>query len=156
MGADLADKVKASMRTKLCSICAKNFCSKAAFGEEVKPALVCNNCELKAVGGTPQRLGERNLITCDRLAGLILAEAMSYQSSQTEQPPEVRQAIEGGQNLAKKVKESSDLIREEYKTLKEKSRVKLEELAREADQRNAVPVFDGVIAAQNDKKVLTV
>lgn len=80
---------------------------------------------------------------------------MSYQSSQTEQPPEVRQAIEGGQNLAKKVKESADLIREEYKNLKEKSRVKLEELAREADQRNAVPVFDGVIAAQNDKKVLT-
>ena len=59
---DFEEKVKNTIKGKLCPLCGKAPSTKVAFGEDVKPTLTCNNCELKAVGGVIQRLGPNNLM----------------------------------------------------------------------------------------------
>lgn len=57
------EKIKSSVRSKLCPLCNKMQSSKVAFGEGVQSTLTCNNCELKSVGNITQKLGAKNLIS---------------------------------------------------------------------------------------------
>lgn len=90
---DFAEKVKNSLKVKLCSLCEKNMSSKVVFGEGVKTCLTCKNCELKAVGNSIQKLSEKNLITSDKFSNLLTAELIAYQTTQQDPPVEHRKNV---------------------------------------------------------------
>jgi hypothetical protein len=55
---EFADKIKDLLKNKLCSHCNKMPSTELAFGLGIQNAsFTCKNCELKAVGGSIQRLG---------------------------------------------------------------------------------------------------
>lgn len=120
------------------------------FGEGVQPGLTCINCELKAVGGSIQRLGPNNLMTNDKFSSVLTNELIAYEAMKLEPPAENRLICESSQNLTKKIKETSDQIRLEYKNLKEKTKQKLDEINLECEQRNTVPVFEDVLKSQSE------
>ena len=71
IGPEFTDKVKTALKPELCPQCQKNVPNKVVFGDGVESGLTCNNCELKAVGGNLQKLGENNLMAMDKLTGLV-------------------------------------------------------------------------------------
>ena len=80
---DFEEKSKNAIKSKLCPLCGKIPCSKVAFGEGVEPTLTCNNCELKAVGNSIQKLGPKNLITNDKFTNLLTSDLITYQKAQS-------------------------------------------------------------------------
>lgn len=150
IGTDFAEKAKTALRLKICPHCLKNLSAKVVFGEGVQPGLTCINCELKAVGGTIQRLGPNNLMTSDKFSSVLTNELIAYEAMKQDPPAENRLINESTQNLTKKIKETSEQIRMEYKNLKEKTKQKLDEINLECEQRNTVPVFEEVLRSQSE------
>jgi hypothetical protein len=89
-------------------------------------------------------------MTNDKFSSVLTNELIAYEAMKQDPPAENRLINESGQNLTKKIKETSDQIRMEYKNLKEKTKQKLDEINLEADQRNTVPVFEDVLRSQSE------
>lgn len=53
------------------------------------------------------------------------------------------------------MKETSDLIKEELRILKDRTKQKLEELTNESDKQNTVLIFEEVSKSLNEKRPLT-
>lgn len=109
---EFAQRVKSTLKVKLCNHCEKNLSSKVVFGEGVQPSLTCKNCQLKAVGNSIQKLSEKNLISTQKFANLLTSQLISYQTTQQDAPADHRKNLELSLQLTKKSKETSDLIKQ--------------------------------------------
>lgn len=123
--ASLEERIKTTVKNKLCPMCGKVQSSKVAFGQGVQPTITCNNCELKAVGNTIQRLGPKNLIAVDKFSSLLTSELISYQKGLTQTPLHQKDNPALAQTLDKKAKEISSSIKTEFHSLKQLSKVKI-------------------------------
>lgn len=65
---DFTAQIKTSLTNQFCQFCKKLPSTKVAFVPDLNRGFTCNNCELKAVGGDLKNLGEKTLISNDKLS----------------------------------------------------------------------------------------
>jgi hypothetical protein len=61
-------QVNTSLKNQFCQNCNKQLSTKFAFVPDLKPQFTCNNCELNAVGNDFKNLGDKTLISNDKLS----------------------------------------------------------------------------------------
>lgn len=96
-----------------------------AFGSGVTARFCCKNCELKAVGGVIQKLGDKNLIGNDKFAEILTNELINYQTNLNSPSVDFKKTGDSCEESIKKVKELNDLIKEELKKMKVVTKTKL-------------------------------
>jgi hypothetical protein len=73
---------------------------------------------MKAVGGVPQRLGPKTLISIDKFSEIVTKELLNYQNCLKNPPSEYKTPAESCKTIKDKCSDLSTKITEEYKKMK--------------------------------------